>query len=1806
MSFGGSVDLGSAHGAIEIGSDLKGLEDARKSLATFQKQAQAAGKQIAAQFKSIGDAAKQAGQVMSLAVTAPLVLAGKNAITAASDLNEAMSAVETVFGDASASVIAFAETSDKNLGISKEAALSAATQYAGLATQAGLTGQAQADFSQQLLQNAADLGSFYNQDPTEVLDALRSGLIGETEPLRRFNILISDAQVQQKALEMGLAATKDEITDGMKVQARYALIQEQLGAAQGDFARTSGGLANAQRILAATVTNLSATLGQVMLPTVLKGVQALQGFAERIQAMSAPAQALIVKLGLVAAAAGPALIVFGQIVSALAKVGPALALLTGPLGLVVAGLAALAVAWKTNFGGIQDITREALGTVGDVLGRMIQFFGAARERGLDPFDAAFAGLIAGLKENVGEASPITDFVIELYRVINDLGDAIKKGDWEGFFATLERAGKRLGRWIEEAAQNALAFGGELLTNLKTSLDQVKWGEIASKVGDGIRGALEIRHKIIEGLLTLGGEILQTALKGLEGVNWSQVGETVVAGIGSFAEWMGDTVGGEAAFGASVLQRLIDGFEGINWSLIGDTIKEGIAGVNWDQVGQAVKDGLGDFATLAGDFLGGALTFAGSLVQTIWKSFEGVNWDQVGTEIQKGVEFALDRLSELGTWILDRLKETDWDALGTSLQTLATVAFFGLITAARTQLETYKNLGQWILDRLGEVDWDSVGAALEAFGRTTFFLLIQGATGAIDQLKNFGQWVLDRLAEVDWETVKATLATAARVAFFALISAAKLQLETYKNIGQWILDELGKVDWASVITFLTTKGGDLLGGLLKGSADKLVEVAGWLQSLPTALEKATGETLESLKQKGIDLIEGLWKGITARLDTIDDDIRKKWDEVVGGLKLEIPTPSLPFGNPFDQDSGQNASANTGESGKEAIQGYVDGGYSQMSTVDQLGRDTVQTLDSSIASEQQSASPSKLMAKRGEEAGRGYAVGLGDTLGPISDEAAAIVQAVSTQLRLIGGDDTPRDIVDVALALQQVVNEGQASTQMLQNFVDELRDLDVSDAMRPQVEAAANQLQGFIDKIAAGAADGVTEGLTEQKEAYQDYSENVGKIYRGLQGDLKKLDQERTQSARQAAAEMIDIERAYTKQVRDLNKQAAEAQQQAQEELADLAQQRADAQVSAEEQIADAQTSFAESQKQNAQQIAEINRGAQQQAQEAARAWQEMNKANLQAQKEIRVELQKTLQEARRTFRESMSGFATDIAEVRSDLATSLADSQRELTESLADFARDTLKISSDLADALADLEFDATRDKADNELDEARTREDLARDLAENARQAAEAQEDLTRTLNDPTASVQDRGRAQEETAKRLADLARQRESIEFEAARRLQDLELQRQRQVEDAAIRQNDLAEQAAARQAEIERQRQEAVANAEREEAARREEAAARIRELQAQQAAAERQYREEQKAARQQAREDERTLEKERAQALKDSQRDRLQAERDTAAQIKAINATQADAAQELANSIKGIRAELAKSLQGLAEDENAIYRDQNTKIAEIERDRRILARDTARDRGVAAREAAHEEELIQRARLQAEKEADRLARQEARAYQKTQQGEELSEAAPHGQKVGQATGQGIGTGLQQSQGQVKTAAGQLRTAVEQGVGDTNQMRQLGANVGMAFVQGVQSRVSDARAAGAALARAAAQGTQQEAEISSPSRVFADLGINSGLGYVQGLRSIIPEADRAARDMVAATARQANVGLAQQQQAAGWASVGQQVVAERRRRAQVSPFPQMPQNLHATVVIDDAQLGQVVIGHAITPLMEALDRTQGGGTF
>lgn len=524
-----------------------------------------------------------------------------DSVNAAGDLGESINKVNVVFDTSADTIQRWSEGASLALGQSRQQALEAVGTFGNLFDSMGITSEKTAEMSTSLVELASDLASFNNIDPAIALEKLRAGVVGEVEPLRTLGVNLTAVAVEAKALQMGIVETDVDMTKlngatiklekanadaakalkehgsesiqyreaaqkvaeaeaqietimkgkkpvldaAQKAQAAYALIFEQTANAQGDFARTSDGAANAQRILDAQMKDMKATIGEAFIPAWTELLAAMNGvlkdampqIAEFVKGTLGPAvldfvatvkewvtwfmnldpatQSLIGKiagftalliplLGILAPVIGAVsglVGIFTAIIPVIGTVGGALAILLNPITLIVAAVIGLTVAWSQNWFGIQDITNTVTTAIGDTLSQWWSDFKLGASTALDnvkgyweQHDQDVQAIANTHWETVGL---LWTTQWDLLKGVGTAGIQFMTGDWEGGMNTLR--------------ETASSFWENVKALFKTQLDQVKnlftlfgWGDlgqtIVTGIADGIKGAGSFLYDALSGAL----------------------------------------------------------------------------------------------------------------------------------------------------------------------------------------------------------------------------------------------------------------------------------------------------------------------------------------------------------------------------------------------------------------------------------------------------------------------------------------------------------------------------------------------------------------------------------------------------------------------------------------------------------------------------------------------------------------------------------------------------------------------------------------------------------------------------------------------------------------------------------------------------------------------------------------------------------------------------------------------------------------------------------------------------------------------------------------------------------------------------------------------------------------------------------------------------------------------------------------------------------------------------------------------------------------------------------------------------------
>jgi hypothetical protein len=616
---------------LTVRAQANELNKITQGFTNIKAQAQSA----AASMRSFGASISNTGKLATAGITAPLIGAATAATKFASDANESLNKVTAVFKEQSAAIVEWSQNSAEGFGLAQQQALEAAGTFGNLFTSMGLNREAAAGMAQSLTELAADIASFNNITVDESLEKLRAGLVGEVEPLRTVGVALSAAAVEAFALEQGMAASKAEITEAIKIQARYALILEQTKNQQGDFKNTSDEVANATRILKAEFIDVASSLGQTFLPLTKQAIAGIRGLLDSFSNLSPQMQTFIVAGGAAAAALGPLLIVLGSVVSAIgtlvplvAGIGAAFAALVSPVGLAVGALAAL---FALDVGGIRTISTE----------------------------------VAGLLGSFAQSETVTTAIGEIKSSLADLGAA---------FGNLLSGELSFAQFTEQIQES---FGG-IAETIRGIFDGPEFAALSEKLSDalGLGQLAEMAGPLVQDLQGLGaafvelGAAIATAFPGgdNEGVGFAAAGvgmaalDAVMQALGVTAE----ALGGQLRTVVQALTELVSGFATItSGALEGDLTKvtEGVMEV-FSGLETLTTGTLANLTTLFEGFSSTLTNFAKGAAEALGFPEIAKQIDAIQTKVSEAwlqIKDSVEIIIETFSWS-DFIKSFKWPTL----------------------------------------------------------------------------------------------------------------------------------------------------------------------------------------------------------------------------------------------------------------------------------------------------------------------------------------------------------------------------------------------------------------------------------------------------------------------------------------------------------------------------------------------------------------------------------------------------------------------------------------------------------------------------------------------------------------------------------------------------------------------------------------------------------------------------------------------------------------------------------------------------------------------------------------------------------------------------------------------------------------------------------------------------------------------------------------------------------------------------------------------------------------------------------------
>ena len=268
-----------------------------EELKKVQQQTQKATNAVQKQTDKIKSAFGKIGKAVALAFSVTAIISfGKSCIELGSDLAEVQNVVDVTFGAMSETINHFARDALEEFGLSETSAKQYTSTLGAMLKSMGFATQAAADMSMNMTGLAADMASFYNLDTDVAFEKIRSGISGETEPLKQLGINLSVANLEAYALSQGMTKAYSSMSQQEQALLRYNYLLSVTADAQGDFARTSDGWANQVRVLTERFNALKAAIGQGLIAVLTPVIRVLNNLLAKILTVTDAFSNMIAKI----------------------------------------------------------------------------------------------------------------------------------------------------------------------------------------------------------------------------------------------------------------------------------------------------------------------------------------------------------------------------------------------------------------------------------------------------------------------------------------------------------------------------------------------------------------------------------------------------------------------------------------------------------------------------------------------------------------------------------------------------------------------------------------------------------------------------------------------------------------------------------------------------------------------------------------------------------------------------------------------------------------------------------------------------------------------------------------------------------------------------------------------------------------------------------------------------------------------------------------------------------------------------------------------------------------------------------------------------------------------------------------------------------------------------------------------------------------------------------------------------------------------------------------------------------------------
>ena len=336
--------------------DTASIQEAREELA----RASAALDQLEDHTNKSTDAFSRLAKAIGLVMIARKALDTiKTGIDYASDLAEVQNVVDVTFGSATEAINSWSKECLAAYGMNEVSAKRYAGTIGAMLKSSGLAGDAIVDMSKDMVGLAGDMASFYNLDLETAFEKIRSGISGETAPLKQLGINMSVANLEAYALSQGITTAYNEMSQAEQVMLRYNYLMSTTADAQGDFARTQDSYANQTRLLSESWLEFTGIMAEQLLPVLTTIVSWLNNIVAFLTENADMVSAVLVGLATTVGILAVAWVVHAaaQWLAVAANQALIVSLLSNPIlwiALIIGVLVAAMYRWIQSIGGVKN------------------------------------------------------------------------------------------------------------------------------------------------------------------------------------------------------------------------------------------------------------------------------------------------------------------------------------------------------------------------------------------------------------------------------------------------------------------------------------------------------------------------------------------------------------------------------------------------------------------------------------------------------------------------------------------------------------------------------------------------------------------------------------------------------------------------------------------------------------------------------------------------------------------------------------------------------------------------------------------------------------------------------------------------------------------------------------------------------------------------------------------------------------------------------------------------------------------------------------------------------------------------------------------------------------------------------------------------------------------------------------------------------------------------------------------------------------------------------------------------------------